>query len=193
MIIFNWKTYKIRGDEKYYQQAYWNRLHRDVWIYHNWDIPKWYDIHHKDENVLNNNLDNLELIESWKHRSEHMKKRFEDAEYKENNNKQLDIIRPLTKIWHWSEEWRNWHKEHYKNSLWCMPIHTLQCEQCWTDFETTDKTTSRFCSNKCKSQFRRDSWVDNITRDCIKCWEWFIINKYYKTQQCKVCRNKRFK
>lgn len=45
-------------------------VHRLVWIKHNGEIPKGYVVHHKDENKLNWDIENLELIS----RSEHLKR-----------------------------------------------------------------------------------------------------------------------
>jgi len=42
-------------------------VHRYIWEQANGKIPDRYHIHHKDENKLNNNLDNLELISASEH------------------------------------------------------------------------------------------------------------------------------
>ena len=47
------------------------RLHRYVWEKYNGPIPDDKEIHHKDENKLNNNIDNLELLTESKHLSLH--------------------------------------------------------------------------------------------------------------------------
>ena len=44
-------------------------LHRYIWQKHNGEIPKGFDVHHKDGNKLNNDIDNLDCIS----RSEHTK------------------------------------------------------------------------------------------------------------------------
>lgn len=48
------------------------KLHRAVWSYHKGDIPMWYDIHHKDGNKENNNIDNLICIEHSRHQKHHI-------------------------------------------------------------------------------------------------------------------------
>lgn len=48
-------------------------LHRVIWMCVNGDIPEGYEIHHKDHNRQNNSIYNLELIEQFKHKSEHQK------------------------------------------------------------------------------------------------------------------------
>src|SRR3990167_7896753 len=45
-------------------------MHRYVWEYYNGPIPESYEIHHKDFNKWNNEIENLELIT----KSEHTKK-----------------------------------------------------------------------------------------------------------------------
>lgn len=49
------------------------RHHRFVWEVVNGAIPKGYEIHHKDKNRTNNSINNLELIESSTHKSNHFK------------------------------------------------------------------------------------------------------------------------
>lgn len=44
-------------------------------------IEKGYDVHHKDGDFTNDNLDNLELIEEHKHKSEHARKNIDDIEF----------------------------------------------------------------------------------------------------------------
>lgn len=46
-------------------------LHRYVWEKNFGEIPKGYEIHHKDKNKLNWSIDNLELIEIEKHHRKH--------------------------------------------------------------------------------------------------------------------------
>ena len=62
-------------------------MHRYVWKFYNGDIPKGYDIHHKDGNKLNNKIENLEILSH----SEHTKlyasgyNQFTTKEMKEKN------------------------------------------------------------------------------------------------------------
>ncbi len=46
-------------------------IHRLVWEYHNGSIPKGYEVHHEDENKLNNNILNLKLKYYREHKGEH--------------------------------------------------------------------------------------------------------------------------
>ena len=46
-------------------------LHRQIYIDEVGPIPEGYNIHHKDENTLNNELDNLECLSQEEHRKRH--------------------------------------------------------------------------------------------------------------------------
>lgn len=49
------------------------RLHRVIWEEHFGKIPKDFIIHHKDGNVKNNNINNLEMLSKFEHNSLHKK------------------------------------------------------------------------------------------------------------------------
>lgn len=48
-------------------------IHKMVWEYYNGAVPEGYVIHHKDENKLNNTIDNLQLLLRKEHKILHMK------------------------------------------------------------------------------------------------------------------------
>jgi endogenous inhibitor of DNA gyrase (YacG/DUF329 family) len=58
------------------------------------------------------------------------------------------------------------------------------CVQCGTEYEVTPTGTSRFCSNKCKSAWRRASGLDDEDRKCPICKKIFRVNKYSNTKTC---------
>jgi hypothetical protein len=64
-----------------------------------------------------------------------------------------------------------------------------KCKHCGKIFEGEIKT--KFCSNACKSAWRREQGIDNETRICICCSKEFITNKYTKVKTCsKSCSSK---
>ena len=83
---FNGETYYLCGN---YFQRKGKRLHREVWTYHNGDIPKGYHVHHIDHNRSNNSIDNLNLIKGTEHLHQHM----EEPERKAQSRKSIDIAR----------------------------------------------------------------------------------------------------
>ena len=65
----------------------------------------------------------------------------------------MEIIRPLTKEWHRSEEGRKWHSEHGKKCWEKRKIKARNCEMCGNEFKT--KTYhQRFCHQNCKMRAR---------------------------------------
>lgn len=161
------------------------RAHRWVWYNVNGNIPKGFHIHHIDEDKSNNSIENLQLIYSSLHMSLHMTK-----EKRERASKWADTIRPLTKQWHSSKEGKAWHKYHAiktKFSKW--DPRSLNCIVCGKTYETKKKSNTKFCTNACKSRFRRDSGVDDITKICLGCKSEFKDNKYSKQVYCsRSCR-----
>ncbi len=49
-------------------------LHRELWEKEHGEIPKGFDVHHKNENKLDNSLENLELISHSEHLKRHNSK-----------------------------------------------------------------------------------------------------------------------
>lgn len=178
------RAFPIRGEACVY-------LHRIVWEHTNGKIPDGHEIHHIDENTLNNDIDNLKCIQYSVHQSEHIKKWFEDPINKAQSDKHLAEIRPLTKKWHASEEGLAWHRENAKTSINAIPETLHICDFCGEEYMSTITLRSRFCSNKCKSAWRRKSGIDDIDRICVICGNTFRINKYFKTKTCsRVCGGK---
>lgn len=185
--------HQIHFGKKFYQdkqKGYWIsttspriRAHVWVWINHNPSIPNDYHIHHKDKDKSNNCIENLELIHKSKHLSIHMS----EPERREFSKKIADKHRPLTKAWHASEEGREWHRQHaISHDFGNGPLHDYVCLVCDKPYQSklVAKDRSKFCSNTCKSQYRRDANFDNEERKCQVCDKIYSINKYRKTKTC---------
>lgn len=166
------------------------RLHIYVWeYYNNCKVPKGFDIHHKDQNKDNNDISNLECISRSRHNKLHGELLTEEQREKRRQNMDINA-RPAAIEWHKSQDGRDWHKEQYKDSLGKYnAIKTKKkCEYCGAEYETVEHGNNKFCSNKCKSAWRRASGIDNIEKTCEYCGKTFISNKYHKTRFCSnVC------
>lgn len=183
---------EYEADRKYFRASGadikkgYGYLHRDKWEYYNGEIPEGHHVHHKDGNPGNNDIENLECLPGEKHLSE--------CGYEGQSASWMAKIQDKAKEWHKSEEGRKWHKEHGKRVFENKEPEKLICEQCGEEFETkalggTDKI--KYCSNKCKSAARRESGVDDETRECIICGENFTTNKYSKAKTCsRKCAGK---
>lgn len=156
------------------------RLHRYIWEKHNGKIPSGYQIHHIDKNKDNNDISNLELLSEYEHLALHGKKRFENKKWaKKFEEKGVEA----SKSWHSSEEGYKWHKKHWeqdKDKLY--KTFKFQCKNCGKEFE--GHYGSKFCSNKCKSAYRRKHRLDDVERTCVVCGKKFKTNKYKPAKTC---------
>ncbi|ACQ54142.1 HNH endonuclease [Clostridium botulinum] len=166
------------------------RLHVYVWEFYNGRIPEGYEVHHKDEDKGNNDISNFELLLGLKHRKLHGYEFSQDEKRVETARKIIkEKAQPKAIEWHGSKEGREWHKEHYENVKDKFHIKEKYiCEYCGITYET-QKGRNKFCSNKCKSAWRRKQGLDNEIRVCVICGKEFECNKYSKAKTCsRKCR-----
>lgn len=162
----------LPGLEKY--------LHRYIYACEVGPVEPWEHVHHKDENPLNNSVENLEKLPVPEHMSLHA-----DAQDKDRLRAHMAAVAPLSKAWHASDEGRAWHQQHGKATWENREPRVVICESCGEPFETMDyKEETRFCSNKCRAKARRESGLDDEQRSCKQCGEPFTCNKYSKQQFC---------
>ena len=182
-VVFNgYKYYKQKTG--YYQMAETNkrkqlgierRLHRAIWRFYNGDIPKGYQVHHKDENKDNNDISNLELLSASEHAKLHSRRTkiwWHTTKGKKANKKGIKNAR----AWHSSEEGYKWHSEHQKQSIKKMVVEEtcLECGKTFTTFK--DKRHQAMC-RKCRDKLlKRELRKQNP-------------EKYRKQYQCILRRN----
>ncbi len=169
------------------------RLHRYIWEFYNGKAPKGHHVHHKDRDKSNNDISNLGLLRHGKHVTLHGIENSMDDEWLERSRENLKVnARPKASEWHRSEEGKEWHKQHYES---CKDkFHRKvkrNCDNCGAEFEALDNGLNRFCSNKCKSAWRRATGLDDEVKQCEFCGTVFIANKYSKQKCCsKACSNR---
>lgn len=188
---FNGLKYTRDDKTGYYLNAtHLQRMHRAVWEFYNGEIPKGYAIHHIDHDKSNNDISNLKTLPNKKHLSLH------GIEIDKEDHKmmigRMNHARIYASKWHGTEEGKNWHKEHYEQMK--DTLHKKDqyvCYYCGQKFVSVKNGHTRFCSNKCKSAWRRMSGVDNETRICKQCGKEFTVNKYAKQECCSMaCSNR---
>ena len=109
---------KFTRDDKtgyYLNSTLHKRMHRYVWEYYNGAIPKGYQIHHKDHNRANNNIENLEMLPTSTHAKKHGDERTNNH-YDEMCANLAENARPKAVEWHKSEAGIEWHKKHYQKT-----------------------------------------------------------------------------
>lgn len=179
--MYTWDGYYYRcQDQVSYSKGL---LHRAVWINHFGTIPKGCHIHHKDANRRDNHIENLQCLEGRLHLSRSAKKSTWVGS--QENLDTLAAAREKGKSWHTSKEGIAWHTQHAKDiGLGHFRVtFPRKCEQCGNEYQSQQRQ-GRFCSGKCKSNFRYHAGVDNENRTCVICEKYFVINRYMSTQTC---------
>lgn len=152
---FDGGLYRLWASEVYLSRG-GKRIHRDVWKAAFGPIPKGCHIHHKDGNVLNNRLDNLECVPASAHLSESWAKRVEPSDgwfSATAKNKAAE--------WHASPEGRLWHKRHAERSQsWTKwKREEKPCEHCGVlhmALVRKSGNSGKYCSQACKVAAYRD-------------------------------------
>lgn len=175
----------VKGGKYFTNTTLHKSMHRYVWEYYNGKIPKGFEIHHKDGNKSNNDISNLECIDSVEHKKLHGRNLTEEQrEWRRKNVS--ENARPKAVDWHKSEQGLEWHKIQptYRKPH-ELKIHV--CEQCGKKFETRGKT-KRFCSGACSQKYRRQNGLNNIEAVCEICGKTFVTDKYRPNRTCgKSC------
>lgn len=159
------------------------RLHRYVWEREVGAIPAGYQVHHIDGNKANNDIENLAIMTSTGHQRLHGQEQARKEKSRENIKKAVKYA----PAWHQSEEGRKWHSLHSKGHK--LPRENKVCDYCGLTYKGI--SSQRFCSNKCKSAYRRKMRVDDVEAICIVCGKTFMTNKYSGTKLCSLeCKGK---
>lgn len=186
ILIYNNIRFHLGTAKRYYfakiNGVNWS-LHRYIYSQHHGEIPEGYHIHHIDHNYLNNCIENLQALPARKHLQIH-------PASKETLEKWHKAGIEAAKSWHSSEEGRQWHNQHYinmKDNLYAKIQR--KCINCQCDILTVKKNTNAYCSNKCKTAYRKKTGKDDIERECEKCGTLFKSHKYLGARFCsRKCR-----
>lgn len=167
-------------DEKtgyYLNSTIRKRLHRYVWEKEIGSIPKGCQIHHINGNKADNRIDNLSMLTASGHQRLHGQELARKEKCRENIKRAL----PEAVKWHKSEDGKEWHKRNFNPDIMHKKTKKV-CEKCGKEYEGL--SFQRFCSNACKSAFRRGSGADDIQRVCQVCNKSFMVSRYSQIKYC---------
>lgn len=190
---------KRLSDQRYYiagiadRQRGYTRLHTDIWRHHNGDVPDGYHVHHVDGDHNNNDPSNLEAIPEEEHQAHHAGERIESGAYSTPDRlAHLERIRPMAAAWHSSPEGFAQHSANGRKSWAERAEAQYACEHCGAEYWTKSiNGNERFCSNSCKSAWRRKAGLDDVERICERCGATYVRNKYSQTRHCsRTCAAK---
>lgn len=175
---FDGRRYYFCGGR--YYRAKGKLLHRAVWEKNCGPVPDGWHVHHKDRNRHNNAIENLDCLPSFAHQSgEH------GAEHGARGKLSIKQAAVSARVWHGSDAGKRWHQKQYDKH--CAPAlfkeREVPCRQCGNT-ATVRNYNGAFCSNKCKSAWRRAAGLDNEQRTCAVCNKTFKANKYTKIKTC---------
>ena len=130
------------------------RLHVYIWEKENGPVPNGFNVHHVDEDKMNNDISNLKLLSVHEHQHLHSKERF--AKNPEWEKRFIEQGQKCAKKWHGSEAGHEWHKLHFqKNKDALFREREVICEYCGKKFIAHIGKKHHFCSGNCKSAYRR--------------------------------------
>lgn len=175
-IYFGKKFYKLKD-------GYWANMmpihaHRWVWINHYGAIPKGMDIHHKDGDKDNNEIENLEMLS----RSDHLKRHWQEGRF---DLEQRRIQLTEARKWLSTPEGRKKQSESSKKAWEKRKTIIVNCIECHKEVITTQPWT-KFCSDACDKRWRRREKPNRVEKICIKCDKTFMKDKYSPQRFCSI-------
>ena len=154
-------------------------LHRYIYAKEHGEIPKGFVIHHKNENPLDNSLDNLCLMSKAEHQALHGKLLWEKANAFKKRKMQEKMFANQNWNWHRSEIGRKTMSIRAKKQM--SQKRLIVCAECGKEAKVVKNCRARFCSQKCKRRLYRREWNEKHPRyfkDYNR--QWHIKNRQKK-------------
>ena len=150
-----------------------HRQARDIWRRTFGPIPRGWHIHHENGDPFDNRPKNLECLSPKEHAERHP-----DPSRTFSRKASLAAA-----AWHRSSAGRRWHRKHGKGVFSRRRPTTRRCQMCFREFISIS-IRARYCSNACKSAYRRRIGLDIIERVCLGCGRSFCVSRYDDTKNC---------
>ena len=192
-IDWNGKTWHKKPGGSYYQTRL--LLHRELWKAERGPIPAGFHIHHRDGDIHNNRIENLELLSSSDHNRLHCREKLDPYkdralaaahEAARKNREERFRSRQLTCVV-CGEKYRSGARSPAAYcSVICMDRlrsgafrgDTRPCEQCGTLFQAT-RRVQRYCSKRCnqRASGNRASQLVERSLVCDRCGAGFASRR----------------
>ena len=187
-VFHNGRKYWLQSTRRYYQDgrkdASERLLHRVIWIENFGEIPDGYDVHHKNGDWRDNSIENLKILKRSEHISLHMKERFKDHFYREQNKIHISKAQKAAAEWHRSDEAKPIHVEAGKKGWINVPFKDRICKVCGISFKSRGHGDCGWCSDKCRQKTRAPRKF--MDKTCAYCQKPFSTQ--YKNIEC-CCRS----
>lgn len=141
--LYWYSTTRVKGKRVY--------MHKYVWEYYNYPIPKGHEIHHIDLNRDNNDINNLKLLSTKEHKQIHneINKKNEEIIKKWRGN--LELAKIKAKEWHKSEAGKEWHRKHAIDmGFGKLDYGERECMVCGKKYNAKRKC-QKYCCNNCRA------------------------------------------
>lgn len=101
----------------------------------------------------------------------------------------MDHARIHASAWHRSEDGKARHREIGFVAWENFKPTEMRCDQCSSTFMSRNlNKIERFCTNACKSAWRRDQKLDHINKTCAACGCTYFASKYARAPTCsRIC------
>ncbi len=185
-IIYDGRKFTIGSKGTYYFARVKGKsesLHRYKYMKEKGAIPGGWHVHHEDRDCYNNDISNLIAISPEDHYKLHPTAPEILVTWQSAGIK-------AAPEWHSSVAGSDWHKANYeKNKATLQEKVQRECCNCGIAVMTKRKLTNAFCSNNCKSAWRRKNNPDMIDKECEKCKTVFSTRKYNQARFCsRACK-----
>ena len=124
-------------------------MHRQKWFDNYGEIPLGYQVHHKDGDAFNNEIENYELVKHGEHQSIHAKAKFKNNPDFAIAFQKAGILKAVD--WHKSKEGLEWHSLNGKNAWINRATEKKTCIVCNKEYQTPFPTRSKYCHANCKA------------------------------------------
>jgi len=136
-----------KGKDGYWQNMMPIHAQRWVWINYHGAIPKGMDIHHKDGDKDNNEIENLEMLS----RSEHLKRHWQEGRF-DLDKRRIQLLQ--ARKWLQTAEGKKKQSEISKLVWKTRKTVAINCLECGKERITT-QPWAKYCSNACAARYRR--------------------------------------